>query len=582
CRNVGFSGVFRMSSGLPATFELLASTANEAAVPVLVVALDSSQGDIRELAFSALLRRHSLAAEGEILRQWDSLCDRWKGQIAARDGWISGAIRQALLRSDPEHYERGCAAAVFTRDYDLIPVLVAAAENKTSPHQTHAAATVLELAELLADELAAPRDYRVRRDPRLQRQHLIGSLERAAAQFEQHGRRELLEALILLADRENAVLKRILQSPTERNFVPLIETLVHSSRPAAMRLLLSYLDDPHAPLAALHALVRRRDISFLRQFARKVGSEPSRTLRTNLHRIETIPWIADQLSLLDAFNESEQPGVVQIAALSGIARQSAFEVLAYVLRHGKVAGRRVAARALAAFAGAAANQLALRSLQDEDPEVRASVARQLRDRGVPAAINRLIALLDSSHQCEREAAQQSLEEFRFSNFTANFDSLTEESRQATGPLVRRVDPQALVELRLELDAPSRGRRKRALEMVVAMDAVTVLHDAVAMLLKDEDQFLRVETVRVLATSDSTGTRALLRDALLDPHPLVAEAAEAALAQLAAVWASKTAQGQGPADIEMAEETASAQPQATEALAATTPWSELTAATNAES
>jgi HEAT repeat protein len=181
-----------------------------------------------------------------------------------------------------------------------------------------------------------------------------------------------------------------------------------------------------------------------------------------------------------------------------------------------------------AFQGADANLLAVKSLTDDDAEVRATIALQLRDRGVPGAINRLIGLLESTHQVEREAAQASLEEFRFGHFASNFDSLTEEARRSTGPLVRRIDPQALVELRLELDAPTRSRRKRGLEMAVAMDAVVLLHDAVVALLKDEDQFLRVEAVRALATCDSSRTRQVLREALLDSHPLVVEAAEQAL------------------------------------------------------
>lgn len=522
-----------MPGGLAATFEVLATTANEAAVPVLVAALSSPRRELRDLAFTALLGRHGPVAEAEVLQRWRTLPDPWKRQIQSRTGWLTNAVRQALLKAEVEPYICACEAAVYLHEFDLIPVLVAAAENRSHPQGRLAAATVLELAELLAEELAAPRDYRIRRDPQLQRQHLIGSLERAASQFDQHGRRELVEALVLLAERENAVLKRILQTPVDRNFVPLVEVLVQSKRTAATRLLLSYLSDAHAPLAALHALARRRDISFLRQLVRQIGAEPTRNVTANLKRIESITWISEQLSLLDTFNEGEQPGVVQLAALSGIPRQQAYEVLAYILRHGKVAGRRAAARALTAFQGASANNLALKSLADDDAEVRATIALQLRDRGVPGAINRLIALLDSTHQVEREAAQASLEEFRFGHFSSNFDSLTEEARRSTGPLVRRIDPQSLVELRLELDAPTRSRRKRGLEMAVAMDAVAILHDAVVALLKDEDQFLRVEAVRALASCDSARTRQVLREALLDSHPLVVEAAETVLAKLAA-------------------------------------------------
>src|SRR5262245_936956 len=240
-----------MSCGLTTTFELLAEAENDAATGVLLTALDASQREIRDQALTALLRRHSGTAELNILGRWNDLSLRWKTQIAERVGWLSGAIRKAVLARDARLFECGCAAAVFTRDYDLIPVFVQAAIDRANPYAVRAAAATLELAELLSEELAAPRDYRIRRDPQLQRQHVLSGLERAAAQFDEHGRRELLESYVLLASREDAVLKRILQSPTDRSFLPLVEVLTNTSRPGAQRLLLSYLDDPHAPLPAI-------------------------------------------------------------------------------------------------------------------------------------------------------------------------------------------------------------------------------------------------------------------------------------------------------------------------------------------
>ena len=72
---------------------------------------------------------------------------------------------------------------------------------------------------------------------------------------------------------------------------------------------------------------------------------------------------------------------------------------------------------------------------------------------------------------------------------------------------------------------------RALELAVALGAIEELRVPIANLLHDEDQYLRIETVRAVATLDSRGTRDILRSALLDSHPLVQQAAESALAQL---------------------------------------------------
>jgi HEAT repeat protein len=209
-------------------------------------------------------------------------------------------------------------------------------------------------------------------------------------------------------------------------------------------------------------------------------------------------------------------------------RPEALAVIAHIAQHGRASGRRAAAQALASFSGPKADALCWELMDDLDPYVRAAAAQQLRPRGIPGAIQRLLTLLDSPHAVEREAAQSSLAEFRFDHFLSCFDQLPPAARRQAAALVRRVDPQSLGHLRAELDAPSLGRRKRALEMVMAFDAAAVLEDALREVLRDPDPYLRVETIRVLAQLDTPTARRALRDALLDSHPLVQKAAESAL------------------------------------------------------
>ena len=337
--------------GLATTFDVLANTANDSSATVLVTALDVSQREVRDLAITALLAHRNAAAELNVLRRWPDLSQRWKQQVADRPGWLSGAIRTAVVNRDAKLYDCGCEAAVYTRDYDSIPVLVTAGSDPTNPFAAKVAAAALELTELLAEELAAPRDYRIRRDPHLQRDHVLACLEKALNTPGQACRRELLEAFLLLVSRDNAVLKRILQSPSDRIFAPVAEQLTLTTRSGIERLLLSYLDDPHAPLAAMQVIGKRGDISFIRQVARKVGAEPTPTMRANLHRIDSLPWVAQNVSILDALRESEQAGIVHLAVTSSAPRSSALQVVDYIARHGKLEGRRIAAQALAVFDG---------------------------------------------------------------------------------------------------------------------------------------------------------------------------------------------------------------------------------------
>ena len=156
-------------------------------------------------------------------------------------------------------------------------------------------------------------------------------------------------------------------------------------------------------------------------------------------------------------------------------------------------------------------------MDDDDSVVRAAAARQLRQRNVPGAIQRLVELLERGDDLEREAAQAGLIEFTWEQFSSNFESLTPEARITSGALVCRVDPRAIDNVRSELDAPTRSRRKRALEMAVALDAIAHLHPQIVALLKDEDQYLRIDAIRTLARFDCPASRQAIRDALLDSH-----------------------------------------------------------------
>ena len=59
-----------MASGLKVTMSVLAKTQNEAAVRVLLGALDVSDPDVQIAALQAILTRRSATAERELLRRW--------------------------------------------------------------------------------------------------------------------------------------------------------------------------------------------------------------------------------------------------------------------------------------------------------------------------------------------------------------------------------------------------------------------------------------------------------------------------------------------------------------------------------
>jgi hypothetical protein len=493
--------------GLSNTLHFLAETENEAAVPVLLAALGTVDRRRPKQALQALLQRSSPAAETEVLIQWHKLTEPMRQLVAERPDWLSGAIHSALAGSrdsaDAQQlYRNACDAALVTRDYDQIPALAAAAADLKNPWAQQAAEVVLLLAEMLFEELHLPRDYRVRRDPQLQRDNLLPSLERMADSVDQHRKAELVEALLLLADRDTATVKRILQSPRDPSYPVVVRVLEQSSRPGVIRLLLSYLDDPHAPRAALDTLAGRRDLQFIRQLLRKIGNQPPQVVRNNLHRIEEIAWLSDASAVYGALAESEQAAAIQLASEANLAPAQALQILSLGLQDGSPGGRRAAAAGLVKFSGPEADEVAWQALDDDDPVVRAQAVTRMGKHATPTVIPRLIEMLDSPHQLEREAAQACLDEYNF-----------------------------------EMQAPIRVRRARAIEIAILLQMIPDLFDAIRPLLDDEDQYTRIDAIRALATCDLEESKQALRRALLDHSPLVVKAAEDALAKFSAVHES---------------------------------------------
>jgi HEAT repeat protein len=520
-----------VGAGLNTTFELLATTANEASVGALLPALDSPLALIQENAVRAILRRRSPLGQREVLRRLHLGGERWREILAEYQGRLSSALRDAVLANDPQHCANGCSAIVWFGEYDLIPTLITATEDASNVNLEIAAQTLLEVTELLYHELAAPRDYRQRRDPQLVRRHVVGSLESSIQRFAKHKRREIIEAALVLMGRDNVTLKLILKQPHHPAYLTILEVLTHSTRPGVLRLLLSFLDDPTAPTAAMGVLAHRRDIQYLNYLLRKIGAEPSQAAAHNLKRVENIVWLRDDFRLLDELDEAGQEGAMQFALASNMKRLDVFPVIEHLLRYGNAGGRRAAAVALADFNGADANALTLLSLEDSDPEVQTAAISQLRSRCIPGAISRLLDKLDSPHEMVRHAARESLGEFTLERYLAAFEMLEEGARKSTGVIVRKVDALVVPRLREEFLAKSRTRRIRAAQAAAALGIVPELEPLVLELAQNEDHILRVAACQALAAGRTMAARETLEDALRDRCVAVQEAARESLEKL---------------------------------------------------
>jgi HEAT repeat protein len=331
-----------------------------------------------------------------------------------------------------------------------------------------------------------------------------------------------------LAKRDNPVLRQVLEDPHHAAFVTLVDVLSTSTAGGVIRLLLSFLDDPRAPSVILSVVAKRCDLQLVRHLLRKVGREPSRVVRKNLRQITSLGWIRDRIELLDDLDESCQRAAIQLVMACGIPQANAFAAVKHMLSRGNPAGRREAAKALDAFQGAAANDLALWALNDDDPQVQANILLQLRGRGIPGALPRLLDRIESPHAAVRAAVRESLSEFSFTRFLAAFEMLDEEVRHSTGTLVKKLDPKTIPLLGAELESPIRTHRLRGLAVAETIEAVEELESGIIKMLEDEDHMVRARAAAALAQCTSKTSHDALTQAIHDRSPVVQEAARKSL------------------------------------------------------
>lgn len=562
---------FTMHKGLETTFQYLTRTDNPAAVELLEAALDCPYGPVRELALTALLARPNRAIHRRLfgrLAEFDSACkaifakrpDRLTtvvGEIFAQvrpkstkhHGRTTGQKKQraACGEESPANrppvdgklqkdFVRACEAVREFRLYDALPSLVEAAQNAHPSLTALAAGTVLEIMKAFYAELSAAK--KCSKDLKTLRTRLTEVLQSAACAYKRHGRKELLEAFLMVAKPQDVVLRRILHDRKESAHEPLVRMLTESDEGGVIRLLLAFLEDPQTPQAALEVIGRRTDVRFVQIWAEHAGYPPPEVWKETLGRIRYLAWAEAGHPLWAQLDGPSQAGCIGLLLGCKIERSRVFQILEFLLQEGKPEGRRAAVAALEHFPGAKADALVVRTLDDRDPYVQAEAIRQVRRRNVPDALSRLIRLVETDQAPVREALQEALPEFSCKKFLRTFEHLPDEFRQTAGYLVRKIDFDAPAILLAEIQSLSPVRRRRAVEAASAMGAVGELETAITPLLQDEDHRVRIAAAKALADSRSQPTWEALRDALFDRSLVVREEAEKSLQKITASLAGQ--------------------------------------------
>ncbi|PHS17672.1 MAG: hypothetical protein COA78_02810 [Blastopirellula sp.] len=514
------------------TFNLLGKVNNTAAVPVLIAAIDSKYPEIREQAFHALLKRRCLSGQQVLLSRWKKMPEDWKQDLAKFPGAILGALRNATVDAQGAESTIACDAILHLREYDLLPTMVVAATEKNNPNQKLVARTLVKLAESLREDADAKKRDHKRQNLEIVRSKILTTLEESVRRMDDHGVLEILDAYLILTSREHSLYRSMLKDPLQPIFVKVSNLLKKTRRNSVIDLLLSSLDDPRAAGAALGIIASRRDVHFLGQLMDYLQGSRSSIVQKNLQRIQKVVWTDDHLKVVDELSDLQQAGAVQFVMECRIDQEQKYNVVRHLLIKGKASGRLAAVEAMRDFKSAEANQLVAAAVRDEEQSVCAEALSQLRERGVAGGVKILLHYLDSPYLIVMDTARRALSEFNFPKYLSSFDAMSDEVRQSSGLIVKKIDLETKQLLLEELDSGAHSRLMRACCIIQTIDMQQEFETPLINLIGHEDFVVRALAAELLGDCDTQESIDSLRRAMLDRHVRVQEAAEASLQKIA--------------------------------------------------
>ncbi len=517
-----------MSTGPETTFKFLAKTENEAAVDVLISALDCADKATSNNALRSVMERRSSAGHRAVFERLSRLDESAKTIIEERPDRMERVVASVLSNPDSKTCKSVCKIIVDYRLYDAMPVLGKLLVDDNDSNTALVAETMLKLTEEYYGELSGVEEQSNRRDKLSLRDRLTSTLEQAARKFHRHRRSEVVEAFLIVAQSKNSALRQIIHRTNEACHKPLMDALSTSQRGGVISLLLAFIENTDMPRAIVDVISQRQDPKFVAALLQTVGPRPLKQVRQSISRIESLAWGQPGHTVLGSLDKQQQSTAVVLLMGSSIAREKVLEVIGDLLREGNVGGRRAAAKALAEFEGSQACSMVITSMNDEDAQVRANLLVQLRPRNIPGAFSLLIRMIDGAEREVRAALCKALPEFTTRRFLHHFDRLDKNMLQTTGLLVRQLNEDIIPTLTAELEKPSPVWRRKAVMAASAMGVVGELEELLINTLSDKDHMVRVAVAKALADSKSMPTWEALRDALLDKSYAVKHAAEESL------------------------------------------------------
>jgi hypothetical protein len=503
-------------TGWDQTLRILKESPNRAAQDLLAQIVLHGPTPAGESALELVIQRKDRRALQRLVRHLERLDSPSRAKLASLGEELGFAIREAYLNENDQPYQNACELILDLPAYDQLP-LVLGSLHHDSARRHDAERLVRTLGEKLAGELDGEESARSRADIDRVRQQFLESLEPALARFAHHKMAVIPETILLLADVDSPLVKKILMEPTHTCHGPMIDAIRDRQEDRFGRWLLAALRWKQTPPAILQVIAHRRDAWFRHMFLISMSSLADPVVAHSIRQIRGFSWTGPKVLPIRSLSADEQRHLIMLISASGVPLEQKLDVIARVLAEGTAAARPAAACALFSLTGSGANGLVIQCIHDHDPMVQVAGLELARFKHLPHLLPILIDKLDHPNDAVRQAAKAGLiEEYNFERYTRSFDQLDSKSQVSIGQLLSKIDPSLFDELRGYMMTDHRSHRIRGARIVQVMDWGDHFWEDLLVLINDDDLIVRRTSLLALKTVQSQRFLDYL-DSLTEPN-----------------------------------------------------------------
>lgn len=484
--------------GLEATFETLKMTRNEAAIDVLIAALDDENSGTRRAALAAISARPEKRTSELVLANWKKLREAEVNSLMPRKKWITPAVTAALERNN-DHLELAMDAAESLEIFEVLPKLIMLAESSVSDTlKQRATGIVLTLVEPLGMKARKDRDQATVRKPA--RSQLVESISR----FSMHRNHELIDAFLAISEWGDGDLRRCLsgESKTQQR---ICERLLQSKHPSVINLLAGFIRRRKIDPQIAELIHSREDREFRDALLETITADPSTTVLRNLRELGIPKSLRGGEAILDDIEPKHRAAATHTYIA---ANEDLIDMLHFITGSVQRGGEGVNTAAAFGMTQCEVPQAEL-WMRAALPVADGNEQKILADPNAHL-LQRLIELLNHPDPALVNSVRLVLKPLHADQMLGHFESLRTRSRRRLGSIVQRIDPNTIERVRDALRHPVLNHRLQAIAMADALAAVDSLSDSFERITQQDHQEARAQAAEVMGSATGKRTLELLQ------------------------------------------------------------------------